>query len=433
MAKNKLIVISADAMVDADLDFMATLPNYRALFSNASIVRHVKTVYPTVTYPAHASMRTGCYPNRHGIIYNENVDLAYPQNPWAFFNESLKVPDIFDAAKKLGLTTAAVFWPTTGKHPNIDYLIDEYWPQGDESLEEAMADAGSSEDVVENIIRPNHHGERMRLHPESEEMGTRFVTAMIRSYKSDLLMYHPANIDAMRHRYGLFNEHVTQSLRDTDRWLGDIVQATKDAGVYEDTTFILMSDHGQMNIQRVINPNVILADHGLIRTDAEGNVLSWDALCYSGGMSTFVYLNDPDNQEIYDKTYSLLKFMADEGIYGISKVYTREESDAEGLSGGPGHGLSFVLETDGYTTFGNRCIRPIVNSYDITDYRYGRATHGYHPDKGPQPVFIAAGPRVRPGVEIDRRPIVDMPVTMARILGTDLPGADGKAIEEFLI
>ena len=69
MKRNKLIVVSADAMVDADLELMETLPNYQAIFGGrASMVKRVRTIYPTVTYPAHASMRTGVYPARHGII-----------------------------------------------------------------------------------------------------------------------------------------------------------------------------------------------------------------------------------------------------------------------------------------------------------------------------------------------------------------------------
>ena len=431
MKRNKLIVVSADAMVDADLELMETLPNYQAIFGGrASMVKRVRTIYPTVTYPAHASMRTGVYPTRHGIISNEVITVGQENLPWVFFNDALRVPDIFDAAKKAGLSTASVFWPSTGCHPPVDYLIDEYWPQSEtETLEEAMRRAGSSEDIVENVIRPNHHGERMRYHPESEEMGTRFVCEIIRRYQPDLLLYHPANIDAMRHHYGLFNDQVTQSLLDTDRWLGDILQAVKDAGELENTNFILMSDHGQLNIQRVINPNVILADHGLIQLDEAGKPVSWQAFAVSVGMSAYVYLSDPEDQALFDRVQALLRFMAEEGIYGISEVFTRQEiEEKEGLSGG----FSFVIETDGYTTFGGRATRPIVNSFDVSDYRYGRATHGYLPDKGPQPVFIAAGPDVRPGVMLERRPIVDAPATMARLIGVELPGADGKPFDEML-
>jgi predicted AlkP superfamily pyrophosphatase or phosphodiesterase len=260
-------------------------------------------------------------------------------------------------------------------------------------------------------------------------MGFRFAVSMIREYRPDLLMFHPANIDGMRHKYGLFNEHVTRALDDTDRWLGGIVEATKEARVYDQTNFVLMSDHGQMNIQRVIHLNVILADHGLIRVDESGNVASWDAFTHSAGMSDYVFLRPGADENLRGRVYEFLLYLRDEGIYGISEVFTREEIAArERLNGD----FDFVLETDGYTAFGQRVVRPLVTTFDSSDYRYGHATHGYLPDKGPQPVFIAAGPAVRPGVEIERRPIVDMPCTMARILGVNLPDADGSAIEEML-
>ncbi len=428
--KKKLVVLSADAMVDADLSYMATKPHFSELMRRASIVKHVRTIYPTVTYPAHTSMMSGAYPEKHGVFSNEELTVGAPKQPWCWFNRASKVKDIFYAAKAAGLTTAGVFWPVTGCHPAIDYLVDEYWPQFEgDTLIEAFRRAGSSEDVIEKIIKPNIVEGRMQVHPDADEMGFRFAEAMIREYQPDLLMFHPANIDGMRHKYGLFNEHVTQALDDTDRWLGALVQATKDAGVYEDTNFVLMSDHGQMNIQRIIHLNVVLADHGLIRVDDNGTVTGWDAYTHSAGMCDYVFLKPGADDKLRQRVYELLLHLRDEGIYGVSEVFTRTEIKARERLDGP---FDFVLETDGYTAFGQRVTRPMVSTFDSTDYRYGRATHGYLPDKGPQPVFVAAGPAVKPGIEIERRPIVDMACTMAGILGLTLPDADGTAVEEML-
>lgn len=429
--RNKLVVISADAMVDADMAYMATKPNFSALMERASVVERVRTIYPTVTYPAHTSMMSGAYPEKHGVISNEELTVGAPSQPWCWFNRSSNVKDIFHAAKAAGYTTAGVFWPVTGCHPAIDYLIDEYWPQSEsDDYIDALRRAGSSEDVIEKIVRPNIQGAQMRLHPECDEMGYRFAAAMIREYQPDLLLFHPANIDGMRHQYGLFNEHVTRALDDTDRWLGGLIQAAKDAGVYERTNFVLMSDHGQMNIQRVIHLNVILADHGLIRLDAAGNVESWDAFMHSAGMSNYVFLKPGADEALYQKVYKLLLSLCDEGIYGVSEVFTRAEIKArERLDGD----FAFILETDGYTSFGQRVLRPLVSTFDSADYRYGHATHGYLPDKGPQPVFVAAGPNVRPGIRIPRRPIVDIPCTLARFLDIELPDADGVAVEELVL
>ena len=124
--KRKLIVISADAMVDEDLKLLKELPNYRSIAHKVSMVEHVRTIYPTVTYPAHTSMRTGCYPDRHGVISNEELTVGAAQQPWCWFDRarSKDTPDIFEVAKAAGLTTAGVFWPVTGGHKAIDYLID---------------------------------------------------------------------------------------------------------------------------------------------------------------------------------------------------------------------------------------------------------------------------------------------------------------------
>ena len=137
---------------------------------------------------------------------------------------------------------------------------------------------------------------------------------------------------------------------------------------------------------RSVNPNVILADNGLIDVGPDGTLADWKAYCLSAGMSAQIILKDPSDREVYDRTYAVLKHMRDEGIYGIGEVYTAEE-----------------------------------------------ATHGYYPDKGPQPVFIGYGPDIKPGVVLERRPTVDEAPTYARVLGVGMPWADGHAIDEFFV
>ena len=38
-----------------------------------------------------------------------------------------------------------------------------------------------------------------------------------------------------------------------DKWLGEIIQATKNAGTYEDTNFIVLKDHGHPRVDKVVN------------------------------------------------------------------------------------------------------------------------------------------------------------------------------------
>jgi hypothetical protein len=98
-------------------------------------------------------------------------------------------------------------------------------------------------------------------------------------------------------------------------------------------------------------------------------------------MSAVVYLKDPGNRKLYQKTHTLLRNLCEEGIYGIGQVYTESEAREKERFGGD---FSFVLETDGYTSFGDDWKRPLVKNLDFSDYRYGKATHGYLPGKGPR-------------------------------------------------
>lgn len=428
--KKKLIVFSADAMVTEDLEHLKKMPNYQKYLAKGCVVERVKTIYPTITYPCHTSMCTGVYPNKHGIYGNIQFIPGLRKGPWKWFLEwrNPEVEDIFTAAKRHGLTTAAVFWPVTGNHPDIDYLIDEYWPQypGDDFID-AFRRSGSSEEVLE-VVEKFREGTTVREHPSTDYFIVDCTCEIIRRFQPDLLMIHPANIDSYRHKYGLFNDKVTEGIEETDRWIGQIMEAVEEAGLLDVTNFVLTSDHGQMDIKRVVNPNVFLADAGLIKVE-NGRVVDWDAYFLSGGFSGLVYLKDPTNREIYDKTYSLLKHMVSEGIYGMGQVFTEAEINEKEKLGGD---FAFVVESDGFSSFGEGWERPIVTNFDVEDYRYGRATHGYLPDKGPQPIFIAAGPDFNEGVVIDRRPIVDEAPTYAAMFGFDLPGADGKPILEFI-
>jgi len=432
MSHKKLIIISHDALVYDDLTYLGKLPVFKSLLECGARVNTLRSIYPTITYPIHVSIITGVYPNRHGVINNELPEIGVLSSPWHWFSSSNKVPTLFKAAKKAGLTTAAVFWPVTGNDPDIDYLIDEYWSQSeDDDLEDVFRRSGSNEQVMDRVVKKNLHMLKgnERKHPEADEFVFACACDIIREFKPDVLAIHPAAIDGARHSSGLFSEKVDRSLDDTERWTGMIIQATKEAGTYEDTNFVILSDHGQLEIKRIINPNVILRDNGLITTDEEGNFLDWKAFCKSAALSAHVYLKDPSCKEVYNRTYELLCYMRDEGIYGISEVFTREEiNEKEHLDGD----FSFVIESDGYTSFGNDWRRPLVRKLDNSDYRFGRATHGHLPDKGPQPTLIAAGPSFRKNAIVERRPIVDVAPTLAMALGLSMDNTDGTPITEIL-
>ncbi|MEG2208441.1 MAG: alkaline phosphatase family protein, partial [Clostridia bacterium] len=206
--KKKLIVFSADAMVTEDLDHLKTLPNYRKYLAGGCEVSKVRSVYPTITYPCHTTMCTGVYPNKHRVGGNLEFLPGVSPLPWLWDRKwNHWKDDIFFEAKAAGYTTSAVFWPVTGNHPAIDYLIDEYWTQSPEDTpRKAFARMGSDERML-SIVQSHIRDNKIREHPPTERFIISCTCDIIRQYQPDVMFLHPANIDAYRHRTGLFNDY----------------------------------------------------------------------------------------------------------------------------------------------------------------------------------------------------------------------------------
>lgn len=424
----KLIVLSADAMVTEDLELFTTLPGYKKYLENGCMIRKVRSIYPTVTYPCHTTMMTGNYPNRHGVTSNFKLVLNEKPTPWNWFSDVIKSKDIFTACKEKGLTTAAVFWPVTGCHKDIDYKIPEYVPQGNDTIEEAFRRAGCDDDMIA-IVKKNSGILKEYKHPYIDEFIIKCACDVLREKQPDVILIHPANIDGARHAYGIFNEKVNQTVVDTDRFVQMLMAVQEELGLAENTNLVVTSDHGQMDIQRIINLNVMLADYGFIDVDSEGKVTDWKAYCLSNGLSAVVYLQKPEDENTKQRVFQLLRWMKKEGIYGISEVYTAKEADEKYHLNGE---FSFVIEGDDYTSFGESVTGLLVEAFGDTDYRYGRASHGYTPEKGPQPIFMAKGPDFAENVVIENGRLIDEAPTYAKVLGVELSDTDGSPIMEFL-
>ena len=60
MSDQKLVVISFDAMVREDItNTLKDFPHFKWMLENGAQVNTLRSVYPTITYPVHASILTG--------------------------------------------------------------------------------------------------------------------------------------------------------------------------------------------------------------------------------------------------------------------------------------------------------------------------------------------------------------------------------------
>lgn len=310
----------------------------------------------------------------------------------------------------------------------IDYLVPEVLSE-DEQAEpdpEKRFRAACSPGLFEEIIKPHLPLLEGPRHPSDDHFSTACACDILRKYQPNLLMTHPGMVDAARHQNGLFGKPVDEALWLTDEWIGQLMQAANDAGIAPHTSWCIVSDHWQLDIRLCIALNVFLRDRGWITTDSEGRVTQWEAWAHSAGLSAQIYVKNRRNEPA---VYQALQEMAQEGLYGFSEVLTADEClQRYGLAGG----FSFVVETDGFTSFHSDWQRPAVRPLDIEDYRYGRASHGHMPEKGPQPPMLVSGPAFARHVTLETASILDEAPTFAAALGLSLEQADGRVLKELL-
>ena len=425
--RKKLVVISVDALVYEDIEYLADKPSFSYILSHGSMVERIKSIYPTLTYPCHTTMSTGCYPDKHGIV-NNTFDIPTNNPPWILTHEHVRCEDIFDAAKAAGYTTASVGWPITGCHRSVDYLVNECWPTPDGPIEEyerAYLENGTQEELFREVVAPYLEMRVGRKQPESSFFLARISADILKEHKPDLLFLHFGMVDKYRHNTGVFSEKVRSGLDECEEILTMLFDATKEAGTFDETNWVITADHGQLNYAKKVRLNALFKQNGFIETDGTGNVLSWRAYAFPAGMSAQIHVK---NKEDRDAVYGILYDAMISGLWGISKIYTKEEAAAEHLCGG----FEFVVETDGATAFEIDSELPFARPAQKTLTGLSGGSHGFHPDKGPRPPLIACGPDFKRGVVIKNGRLIDGAPTYAHIMGISLPLADGKPFYEII-
>lgn len=434
--KQKLFVLSMDAMVHEDIAKLEKKPNFQKILQKRAEVERVCSVYPASTYPAHTTLMTGCYPGKHRIYNNYPLlTVSDGHTHWPLYSKYVYAEDIFAAAKRAGCTTAAVYWPLTGCNPNIDHVIDEYFFEYKEEHtdpEAVFARLGADELALEIVrehrdLMPIVRTEKTHLrHWLWDDFIMACTCSLIRKAQPDVLLVHNCYLDTVRHRGEIFREEVDEGLDITDAWLGDVIAAMEEAGTFEQTNFVLLSDHGQMTYNRSVKLNVLFREKGLLEVAPDGTVYDWEAFSQSNGMSTSVFLRDHTNEQLYRQVYDYLLQLQAEGIYGIEHVFTAKELKERYGQGGA---FSFIVESDGKTHFSSSWKgEPLVQ----LEPEKQKGSHGYMPEKGPQPVFLAHGPAFRENACIPNAKLVDIAPTLAATFGQQLPQADGQCLSALL-
>lgn len=374
--RRTVILISLDG-VSVDLVNRADTPSLDRLAAEGARVARVIPPFPSNTFPVHASIATGTYPGKHGIINNKFLDRKLGR-----FNRErqaswLRSQPLWVTAERQNVRAGVIMWVTS----------EGGWRGALPSFHMKFSRRTGDDKKVERILS------WLSLPPAERP---RLIMAWFRGS------------DAEGHRFGPNSEEAIQQLEREDGLLGRLREGIGRRGLSKSTTLVVVSDHGMVPLKRVINLDRALREGGL-----GGHVAT------AGGVS-HIYLEAPWELERAHKILS-----AQTGF----TLYQREDLPLEWRATAEGRMGDLVAVADPGVWFSEG-----PKSITAGKVKNRLGGHGYPPGvPGMDGILIAAGPGVRRGIRLPTARAVDVYPTLCRLLGIrPARGIDGHALDAIL-
>ena len=239
-----------------DMAASGEAPNVARLISMGTAFRHgAMASLPTVTLANHTSLLTGCHPGHHGVLHNAWYDRALgrrvvTESP-ATWQEAMTwlapgVETIHQAIKRRrpGAVTVSCNEPAD---VGADYSTFDLFRQG--RTAELLPDLSVLPPFTTAAFAES--SESYRWGTFADEVALRQATALWGGTHLGVDYPLPAFTwvsfsltDSAFHEGGPHSEIAMASVRDTDARLGELLAAVEGAGVFDDTAFCLVADHG---------------------------------------------------------------------------------------------------------------------------------------------------------------------------------------------
>lgn len=203
-----VIVIGIDGLSPNGI-INAETPVMKSMAANGAWAYHTRAVMPSSSGANWGSMLMGAGPEQHGII----------SNSWR--TDNLVLPPIVAR--------------DDNKFPTIFAVLRDEMP-------DAELGAILHWNPISNFIEDGVTN-YMAL-PKTERETTDLAVDYIISRKPMFTFIHLDHVDGAGHGAGHGTPEYYLAVARADSLIGEIIQATKDAGIYEETVFIISSDHG---------------------------------------------------------------------------------------------------------------------------------------------------------------------------------------------
>ena len=381
----------------------------------------IEPVFPSLTYPNHATIATGVYTSKHGVyantVYSPELGVT---SGWYFKESALHAPAIWQVAKDAGKTVAIMRWPVS-LGAQVDWLLPEIFTPGD-------FDPAHEWKLLQDNAYPKFLDEVSSFGPlkkvtsleDLDRYSAQAVKWALSTQGPDLTMVHLAWLDLVQHRTGTHSQETRDALAFTDGLVNQIMSFVDPTR----TTVFILGDHGFADYGRVIHLKTIFDEEHLsnqVEIQAEGG----QAAIYlrpSNNGSSSTDANSQNNRLSMGRLQARVISVLQKHSKGLYQILDRGK--LKRLNAYP---FAFcAVETPPGTIFdgqGEDTAKDLVEVLHTT-----KGAHGYLPDRPEMRAgLIIWGKGVSPKNDLEDVSMVDIAPTAAAALGIHMR-TDGMSL-----
>ncbi|MDC0185280.1 ectonucleotide pyrophosphatase/phosphodiesterase [Gammaproteobacteria bacterium] len=241
--ESTVIVISMDG-VRHDVSENNDLDAFKRMEKNGVRAEYLIPVYQSTTYPAHVSLATGVYPDKHGILHNSFFDKVKGRFSYDADANWLDVPPIWVLAEQQNIRSAVFFW--VGSETN--------WNNIGASYRKAPFDASIKEEVkIEQILNWLDMNDEQRPR---------------------LIMSYWDGTDELAHQQGPISDDISQQMARQNKLLTSLLSEIDKREAWDYVTIFVVSDHGMTAVNNYINLKGLLYESRIAARLSEGPAVS---------------------------------------------------------------------------------------------------------------------------------------------------------------
>ncbi len=457
--KKKLVIIGLDCATPKTLfeDFLDYCPNIKKM-AESGVYGKLRTCDPPITIPAWMVMSTskkagklGLYGFRHrkGNLYDDF---------WIATSNSIKEPKVWDVIAEKGLKSCILGLPPTYPvQPMNGWLVSGFitpditsnYTYPPELKEEIKKHVGNY--ILDANFRVEEKSHLLKEIYEMTKVQFKTVKYLMQNKKWDYFKFVIIGLDRFHHAFWKYYDKSHQKYESGNKFEGEMKKfyqyLDKEVGeildiLDDNTSIMIVSDHGAKAMKGLVCVNMALEDLGLLKfktkpkpaTRLANAKIDWDRT-YAwgwGGYYARIFLNvegrEPygiikkkDYEKVREEVIKKLKRIKDNNGNPMNTIIYKPEEIYDVINGNPPD-LMVYFDDLNWRSAGTVGYDSMY--LDENDTGPDDAVHDWFG------IYVLYDPKKRLGKDLGPKSILDIAPTSLKILGVEIPkDMEGNVID----